>query len=49
MKQLLQKKYTKVVYVIIGNPAFSLALYLTGVHFRGELQHVGIVSQQKIK
>ena len=33
----------------IGNPAFCLALYLTGLHFRGELQHVGDVSEQKIK
>ena len=24
-------------------------LYLTGVHFRGELQHVGLVGEQKIK
>ena len=32
------------VYVTIGNPAFCLFLYLTG-----ELQHVGDVSQQKIK
>ena len=31
----------EVVYVTIGNLAFCLALYLTGVHFRGELQHVG--------
>ena len=30
------EKYTEVVYVIIGNLAFYLALYLTGVHFRGE-------------
>ena len=30
---------------MIGNPAFCLALYLTGVHFRGELQHVGDVSE----
>ena len=28
-----------VVYVTIGCPAFCLALYLTGVHFRDELQH----------
>ena len=28
-----------------GNPAFCLFLYLTGIHFRGELQHVGDVSQ----
>ena len=35
-------------YVTIGNPAFCL-LYLTGVHFRGELQHGGDVNQQKIK
>ena len=33
----------------IGNPAFCLLLYLTGVHFRGELQHGGHVGQQKIK
>ena len=31
----------EVVYVTIGNLAFCLALYLTGIHFRGELQHVG--------
>ena len=37
-----------VVYVTTGNPAFCLAFYLTGVHFRGELQHVGDVSEQKI-
>ena len=33
----------------IGNPAFCLALYLTGVDFRGELQHVGHMGEQKIK
>ena len=32
-----------------GNPAFCLLLNLTGVHFRGELQHVGDVSEQKYK
>ena len=37
------------VYVTAGNPAFCLFLYLTGLHFRGELQHGGDVSQQKIK
>ena len=31
----------------IGNQTFCLFLYLTGVHFRGELQHIGDVSQQK--
>ena len=31
----------------IGNPAFYLALYLTGVHFRGDLEHVGHVGEQK--
>ena len=36
-------------YVTIGKPAFCLNLYLTGVHFRGELQHVGHVGEQKIK
>ena len=33
----------------IGSPAFCLAIYLTGVHFRGELQYVGGVSNEKIK
>ena len=32
----------------IGNPAFCHLLHLTNVHFRGKLQHVGNVSQQKI-
>ena len=31
------------------NPAFCLDLYLTGVHFRGDLQHLGHVGEQKIK
>ena len=44
-----QASFREVVYVTIGNPAFCLALYLTGVHFRGELQHVGDASEQKIK
>ena len=35
--------------MIIGNPAFCMFLYLTGVHFRGELQYGGDVSQQKLK
>ena len=47
---LSDRIFTKeVVYVTIGNPAFCIALYLTGVHFRGELQHVGDVSEQQIK
>ena len=33
----------------IGNPAFCLALYLTGVHFRDKVQHVGDASEQKFK
>ena len=37
------------VYVAVGNPALYLTLYLTGVHFRGELQHVGHGDEQKIK
>ena len=32
----------EVVYVTIGNPAFCLPLYLTGIHFRGNLQHVSV-------
>ena len=38
----------EVGYVIIGNLAFCLAFYLTGVHFRGELQHVGHVGEQEL-
>ena len=30
----------------ILHPAFCLFLYLTGVHFPGELKHCGNVSQQ---
>ena len=32
-----------------GNPVFCFALYLTSIHFRGELQHVGDTSEQKFK
>ena len=35
----------EVVYVTIGNPAFCLAVYLTGVYFRDELQHIPDVSE----
>ena len=37
----------ELVYVTVGNPASCLVLYLTGVHFRGELERVGDVSEQK--
>ena len=37
-----------VACVTIEDPAFCLALYLTGKYFRGNLQHVGDVSEQKI-
>ena len=40
---------TEDVYVTIGHPAFCLFLYLTGIHFWGELQHGGDVSGWKIK
>ena len=40
---------TEVVYVTIGNPAFCLTWYLTGVHFRGELQNFDHMGEQKIK
>ena len=33
----------------IGNPAFCLVLYLTRVHFRGELEHVCHAGEKKIK
>ena len=36
------------MYVTIGSPAFCLALYLTGVYFRGGLQRAGDVSGHKI-
>ena len=39
----------QVVYVTIGNPAFCLFLYLTDIHFQGELQQVGDFSEQKKK
>ena len=35
--------------MIIENPTFYLAFYLTGVHFRGKLQQVGQVGEQIIK
>ena len=40
---------TEVVYVTVESPTFCLASYLTGVHFRNELYHVGHVGKQKIK
>ena len=46
---LLYNYHNKCVSVTVRNPAFCLALYLTGVLFRGKLQHVGDVSEQKIK
>ena len=45
---VLSVSYLEVTYVTTGNSAFRLALYLTGAHFRGELQHAGDVSEQKI-
>ena len=38
-----------VVYVTIRNPGFCLALYLTGVNFRGQLEHACDVSEQENK
>ena len=35
----------EVVYVTSGNPDSGLTLYLTDVHFRGELQHVSHVDE----
>ena len=37
-----------VVHVTIGKPAFCIALYLTGIHFRDKLQHIGHMDEQKI-
>ena len=39
----------EVVYVKLETQFFCLALYLTGVHFPGELQEVRNVGGQKIK
>ena len=39
----------KVVYVTNWYPTFWLTFYLTDVHFRGELQQVDDVGEQKIK
>ena len=47
--EVIESSHNEGVYVTVGNPAFCLFLYLTGVHFRGELQHGGDVNQQKIK
>ena len=33
----------------MGNPAFCLTFYITGVHFRGKLQQVGHVGEQRLK
>ena len=35
--------------LLFGSPAFCLFLYFTGVRLPGELQHVGDVSEPKIK
>ena len=45
----LKKEHEEVVYVTLGNPVFCLALYVTGVHFRGKLQQVGHMGEQRIK
>ena len=45
--QCFQFNVIEVVYVTIENSAFCLALYLIGVHFRGELQHFCHVGGQK--
>ena len=37
------------VSVTIENPAFCLALHLTGVQFRSKLKHVGDVSERRVK
>ena len=41
--------FIEIFYVTIGNPAFCLALYLTAVHFQGQLQYAGDAVEQKIK
>ena len=46
---MTHRNQVEVVYVTIETPGFCLFLYLTGVHFRGELQQVGDVSEQKFK
>ena len=48
VQRVIENQQEEAVYVTIRNSAFFLALYLTGVHFRRELQHVGDVSKQKI-
>ena len=39
----------EVVYLINWYPIFYFIFCLTGVHFRGKLQHFGHVSEQKMK
>ena len=41
--------YTEVVFVTNSYPDFCLTFPLTGVHFQGELQRDGDVSEQKLK
>ena len=38
----------EVAYVTIGNAAFYLSLYVTGVHFRDELQHLVLWVSKKL-
>ena len=45
---LLKQTISEVVYVTIGNPAICLALYLTGVHFRDELQYVTVSKKSSV-
>ena len=39
----------EILYVTVGNSAFCLPFYLASLHFWGELQHFGLVREQKIK
>ena len=48
-RQLNYQQPYEVVYVTIGNHAFCLTLYLTGIQLRGELLHTGHVGEQKTK
>ena len=37
------------VYVTNCQPVFCLTFCLTGLHFRGELQHVGDITEQNFR
>ena len=46
-EETMCRHYQSVSLTIIRNPALCLSIYLTGIHFRGELHHGGDTSVSK--